>query len=329
MRKPVLLLASLAFTCILAQPTFQAADLTPPIGAVLTARGTPYYWEAGPTGSNFVFDASAVDLGVVTTLEYFDPATTPYAATFPGASYAQVTGLIPSHFTYYEITPTAIIFRGSESGNGTFTPLDTARMAVFPLSLGTSWYDTYSSVGTASGNVWQQNNTYAGAYNGFGTLMLPFGIFTDVARLETTATAAMVVPGPLPITVNQVSYYTLGLPYPLLTTYYELSGTDTVRVGTSVIDPIMLGIREVPSKITGSLAPNPANGLTTLTLSTGTVAGLEIRVFDAVGRVVRTLQPSTGQRQCAIDMAGIAPGLYMVRATEPTGATGSWSLVVE
>ena len=329
MRKPVLLLASLAFTCILAQPTFQAADLTPPIGAVLTVRATPYYWAAGPTGSNFVFDASAVELGVVTTLEFVDPATTPYAATFPGASYAQVTGTSPLHFTYYEITPTAIFFRGWENGNGTLTPMDTARTAVFPLSLGTSWFDTYLAVGTQSGTVLEQNSTIAGAYNGVGTLILPFGVFTDVARLETTETAALMVPGPLPITIDRVSYYTLGHPFPLLTTGYQLSGTDTVRVGTSVIDPIMLGIREIASKITGSLAPNPVNGLTTLTLSTGTIPGLEIRVFDAVGRVLRTLQPSTGQRQCAIDMADMAPGLYFVRATEPTGATGSWPLVVE
>lgn len=325
MRKPVLLLSWLAYTGLLAQPTFQAADLTPSNGTVITERSTASYWAAGPMGSNFVFDASAIVLGAVRTLEYLDPATTLHAESFPGASYVQVTSTNPTTFTYYEGTPTAIFFRGWDSGSGTFTLMDTARIAVFPLSSGTSWLDTSLIVGNLGGTVLEQNSTYAGAYNGYGTLILPFGVFTDVARLETTETAIMDMPG----VVVRVSYYILGHPFPLLTTSYELSGMDTVWSRTSVIDPIMLGLHEIPRQITGSLAPNPVNGLTTLTLSTGTVPGLEISVFDAVGRVVRTLQPSTGQRQCAIDMAGIAPGLYVVRAMEHKGATGSWPLVVE
>ena len=328
MRTPVLLFVCMSGTCMLAQPTFQAADLTPAIGTLFTERHCDYR-AAGPAIGDFVYDVSDVIMGTPNTTAHLEPATTPYAATYPTATYTRSRSDSPTTLWYYEITPTAMIYLGSRNVNGARIQMDTLRELVFPLSLGTSWSDEFSFQRITFNDTLEYEATFEGVYNGYGTLLLPYGEFSDVARVETTVFYPIIFPTPNPVEYHYVAYYAAGYAFPLFLTAYGLSNTDTIAKGVSMMDPSMLGIAEAKPQITGTLAPNPVNGLTHLTLSTASTFGMEIRVLDATGRVVRILQPSTQERRFAIDMTGIVPGLYFVRVTERSGATGSWPLVVK
>ena len=67
--------------------------------------------------------------------------------------------------------------------------------------------------------------------------------------------------------------------------------------------------------------PNPAraeaSGAVTLRLSLPEAQGVTVTVFDGLGRRVRTLRPgplATGEHAVRLDLAGLAPGVYLARA---------------
>ena len=80
-----------------------------------------------------------------------------------------------------------------------------------------------------------------------------------------------------------------------------------------------------------SLAPNPATTRTALRFSLARPETVRVELLDALGRAVPVAAPSvqgSGQREVLLDLAGQAPGLYVVRLTTSDGST-TRRLVVE
>lgn len=67
-----------------------------------------------------------------------------------------------------------------------------------------------------------------------------------------------------------------------------------------------------------SLAPNPATALVRLTWPAATAAPRPVQVLDALGREVRRLQLPARATVATLDVAGLTPGLYMVRCGAAT-----------
>jgi hypothetical protein len=74
-----------------------------------------------------------------------------------------------------------------------------------------------------------------------------------------------------------------------------------------------------------SAYPNPAAGLTTLTLPAG---GGHLVVFDALGRAVREQALPTAAGACPVPLTGLTPGLYQLRATLTNGQTATTAVTV-
>ncbi|GAB3582429.1 T9SS type A sorting domain-containing protein [Hymenobacter daeguensis] len=72
-----------------------------------------------------------------------------------------------------------------------------------------------------------------------------------------------------------------------------------------------------------SVYPNPATASATVETATPT----RLTVFDLTGRVVLT--DATAQRRHALRLTGLAPGVYLVRATGPDGAAAVQRLAVQ
>ncbi|PJJ54563.1 PQQ-dependent sugar dehydrogenase [Hymenobacter chitinivorans] len=63
-----------------------------------------------------------------------------------------------------------------------------------------------------------------------------------------------------------------------------------------------------------SVWPNPAQGSVTLRLPTAATAPGQATVLDALGRVARTMSFGAGQADMQLNIAGLTPGIYAVRA---------------
>jgi glucose/arabinose dehydrogenase len=75
-------------------------------------------------------------------------------------------------------------------------------------------------------------------------------------------------------------------------------------------------------------APNPATGSATLRRpATGTTA--DVRVLDALGRLVRQAAFAAGQAELELSLSGLASGLYMVELAAPAAQPTRTRLVVQ
>lgn len=333
MKQPLLLL-SLAFApSLMAQPVFQSTDFQPAIGAQLTALSTDYR-AAGPATNGFVYDLSTLPLGAATTSTILLPSATPYGTYYPAATHASAGLVNPQSYVYLQLTATQEVLLGLYGPSVQLIYTDPQQVAAFPLQLGTTWNDDFAGTQTVSGMDVARTGTSTGNYNGYGTVILPFGTFTNVARVEMTQTYSDNFSGLTYTTiVHVVSYLKAGLSQALFSTNFTLSdvgGTmDTVGTSSSMVDPASIGIRENSRSILASVWPNPASGTATIQLAQSANPGLSIALYDATGRIVRHVHVNAGMERIPLDLKGLRSGLYFLRATDSAGAVGNWPLTVE
>ena len=101
-----------------------------------------------------------------------------------------------------------------------------------------------------------------------------------------------------------------------------------IREGLFVIRPTKLALGTGPDEVPGRLglrltSANPARGAVRLELQLATAGAVRVAAYDALGREVARLadgERAAGVHPLTFDVAGLAQGLYFVRAATPDGA---------
>lgn len=109
--------------------------------------------------------------------------------------------------------------------------------------------------------------------------------------------------------------------------YTDYNNRRVVRIDNSSVFPV--GVEEV-SGVTMRLSPNPATYGTAQVSLTGHAASSMITLTDLTGRALQHIAVN-GRQTVALDLAGMAAGMYIVSLSDPaTGARqGSTMLVME
>ena len=84
------------------------------------------------------------------------------------------------------------------------------------------------------------------------------------------------------------------------------------------------------SELDVEVFPNPTGGTATVALALAAPERVTVRVYDARGREVAVVhdRPASDGQRFAVETAGLAPGVYQVRATTASGAVASAGLTV-
>ena len=89
---------------------------------------------------------------------------------------------------------------------------------------------------------------------------------------------------------------------------------------------VISAVRSAAAGRTWSVYPNPAAGTAQLA---GLSSQAQVRVYDAQGRLVRTLLPTTGTAGAPRTLSGLAPGLYLLQVANTQKAYRSQRLVMQ
>ena len=321
---------------VIAQPTFTAADLTPEIGPTPTVHSTDYV-PAGPATAGFTFDVSSSVAGPGVQSQYLAASSTPYASYFPQATMAS-TGLTNQDtYNYWSMNSTEFLNWGYYGTTSQVIYTNAEKMYQFPMTYGSSWTDSFSGTATTSGITMTRTGTTEVDYNGYGTVIMPFGTFNNVARLQISQTYNDEYMGFITTSqVNNVAYITHAQPnaVSLFTTSEILmdlgGGLEPFSEMSSIIEPGAVGILETGEKqITAILMPNPAQNIVSILL-TDPASGLEAQIFDATGRTVRTIAGESMQNaRITFNVSEMHSGAYYVRLHDANGATCTLPLIVE
>lgn len=107
-------------------------------------------------------------------------------------------------------------------------------------------------------------------------------------------------------------------PYPILPIFQKAAGIDETTVQGNY-------------ELLGQCYPNPVYGGTSITFSSTGTGTTTIQLFDANGRLIRTLvqqEFTRGQHQLTIDCSSFAPGNYFYRLTNGSGESATRKMLV-
>lgn len=257
-------------------------------------------------GNGVTWDASGltVESGIpMINFSYSVSSSTPNGGLYPNSNYCffdpSLTAFIA--YEYENYNSDSIVEWGSYEPDASHEIFqDPDKHLIFPFSYGQSFVDSYaktnySDATTVSSN---QTGTRTVTYNGFGTLILPQGTFTNVALISELRTNSL----------GSDSY---------LFTWYDISnGKKLLRRsenGSSIstawcIDmPTNIEKRNIAENIT--LYPNPFSSSAVLNvISDIENIHLNMNIFNVLGKEILNLPITDGKT--VISRNGLPSGLY-------------------
>jgi hypothetical protein len=284
MKKPLLSLTFLFGALTLAaQPVLQQGSLAAP-GLVATINAGPSV-SPGAAGANQTWNFSSATTTPVGTYSIVSCGSTSCSGSFPTANWCFAAG---PEYTYMMATATTLEMIGSGipfncSGGEVFSNSKT--VITFPLSYQGTVNDAWvSNQGAAN---------FSATYDGYGTLITPFGTHTNVVRMSVIDDG-----GASTIWLNTNPIYQL--------MNIDASGN------TIIMSNATFSIAEHKSALAVSVFPNPAKGEVTVQIE-NPQGESTIEVIDLLGNVLISRQaegPDT-----TLDISQLSAGLYLVRST--------------
>ena len=187
MKQTVLLLCVFFSIQLLAQPVIPPSSV-PTDGdswLQLVTGATP---DPGPAGANQNWNFEDVELmGDVLEFRFQDPANTPYAATYPGATVAAqfvFNGSEEDFYGYYQAQGDLFSALGESSPFSVTTYSDPQSFRYLNLTFGNSVSDAYASTTTTMSSTSSGSGMTIYDYDAYGNITLPNGTVNGVARIH-------------------------------------------------------------------------------------------------------------------------------------------------
>jgi len=298
-----------------AQPTLTFATNAPLPGTTYTLNYGPYI-APGASGANASWDFTGLTTDSSAVLQLVDPATTPYASSFPDATVAE-TGTDAT--MYFTADAFGVELAGSVSDDLVIAYSNKASYLPYPCTYQTSWTDDLAATFDADGFVFERTGTVNGEVDGYGTLTWPGGTVTDVLRVHWQESfqdsGFFLIEG-----VNDgYLYYVAGTSYPLIQVVNAsvtlFGNTETVQftqwlggLTTAIADPVV-------STNAPLIFPNPATDRFTITDDGEEWSS--VALVDATGRTVHALGNRTGR--VTLEVADLPRGLYLLELVNGRG----------
>jgi hypothetical protein len=238
------------------------------------------------------------------TFSYNSPSSTPYAALYPSANYAEYDPALTSvvAYNYYGFSADSIVEWGSydpSTQHEVFQNPD--KQLVFPFSFGNTFTDTYAKTNYSNATTVSsyQNGTRTVVFSGFGTLTLPQGTFTDVCLVSETRTNNL---GPDSYTYT---WYQLGTGKRLL--YRDENGSSITTAFTNQAPST--GLNDSFAASVFQVSPNPAQNKICVNSNKRMK---EINLYNMLGELLLTHPADACRENVFIDQ--VSEGVYVIEA---------------
>ncbi|MBC8172818.1 MAG: T9SS type A sorting domain-containing protein [Chitinophagales bacterium] len=270
-------------------------------------------FDPGAAGSDVTWDFSAITmLGTSIENEYVDPSDTPYASDFPGANIAVSAG--DGNYAYYKITSSEYTLYGAATLATIIYYSDPEEYYVFPMTYGTTNSDDlYSEF--FSGSDFIRSGSNVTTADGYGTLILPSGTYTDVLRVKIEQDYMDEVVG-LPFTLNYETdlfyWFKEGVTGPLLQ-YFHLNYDGSVAESVMVNADISVAAENLFISENVKVFPNPSSDRVTLK-GLRDITMKNVEVYDATGILVKEFSTEvSGRDYFTMDISDLTAGMYVIR----------------
>lgn len=291
---------------IIAQPQFTADPFIPHTGDSYTV-GRYMHVNEGPTGANQTWDISDSQFLDDASYEVVSALDIQCHDDYPEAIQAIGTG---GNFDMIAVVENEVLSYGTTQtpGMAGFHYTNPQTKMSFPMSYNDNWSDTFNGTDP---NGTMRNGNASTTYDGFGTLITPYGTYTNVIRLHShIQTNDITIDSECDADLHYYHWYGVDYRYPLAVTW---SGTGLcgLTFGSEFLSGIQTEIKEQDEVVYVSTFPNPFTNQLTISFPKN-FENVSFLVMDVYGHeVLRSINQSG--KQFELDISSLTSGIYVIR----------------
>ncbi|RZJ36118.1 MAG: T9SS type A sorting domain-containing protein [Flavobacterium sp.] len=262
-----------------------------------------YYADAtgfspGSAGANQTWDYSDLETMYIGTDTAIPVSGSPYAATFPTANYLyKFNGPFTGGDLYFYNNVTSekfeILSLGYDSETGDNYAPNGKTYVTFPYTFGTIFTDSFQSTTETS------STTFTATYDAYGTLIMPFGTFTNVVRQKVVSNGQ-----------TDYNWFNVSPFYPILQTVLAENTLGIIQDHTN------LAVDDFADSAKFTVYPNPVHDQ--LNIRRSGSGNMEIVVSDVSGKIVLKQFVGNGE-QISVDLTTLTAGIYFLSAKDSKG----------
>lgn len=292
------------FSNSFSQPVLTEANTQPAAGDMFDVKFTDYVSPGNP-GINQTWDLSGLSINFSKNMLVVASSTTPDPSSFPGSNIA--INELNGTYVYFIASSTGLELKGRDFGGGSkYILTDPEKLLQYPFNYGDSLTDTYSGTLTGGGS---QTGTTSVTYDGCGTLFLPNGTYSNVARLHYYSN--YINNGTDTFISNEYRWYLPGNHYYIAKlTSWEWVGVAPPSFTGEYLANIISGIHENTSSLHLNVFPNPASNQ--LLIETSNLHNREaiMKFYDSSGKLVMEEAVFINNKFLKIDIDNFSKGIY-------------------
>lgn len=284
-------------------------------------------FDPGPAGFGVVWDHTALTIVTdsYTAIASIVPETAPHHLQFPESDHVRKQWLSfdPAWVTYryFDRREEGLFDVGSMGQVLEYVYDNDELVQAIPHLYPDTIADAYCYESTGLGVTFHTCGTTTQWIDGSGTLLMPYGTFTDVVRSQVlTTSVADSSPGDTAY-ARFTRWWAPGLGAPLMELYDFTGSNGTVLRTVTVLDPSSALAIPYRGSAGVRVGPNPARGWVALTDPALATSGGLLRIHAADGRLLQEQKLPQGADTHHIDLSQLPNGtLFLVLSTR-TGST--------
>ncbi|MEX2485489.1 MAG: T9SS type A sorting domain-containing protein [Brumimicrobium sp.] len=311
---------------LMAQPTIDDS-WQPAVGDSYNMTMVDGTFNFPTAGANQTWDYSNISLGTNSTVEFVDPATTPYAADFPNSNVA-LYDMAAGAYIYYETTTTEFLDWGLSTSQSNVIYSDPLTYITFPITYGDNSSDNAS--GTIASGMGTRSTTGTIEGYGYGQLILPNITLNDILCVKFVQDITDDYGGGNTSNSSTESYIFISSneSYIIFSLNEVTQPGQTVKYGMSKANYVGLNDEANAGDIKTSVFPNPVNRGDDFNISIELkeTKSIDIQIIDVAGKTVNTIGSqslSAGTNNIAIESNGLESGIYFVNINTNNGEHSS------
>lgn len=305
------LIAVCSTVSVIAQPTLTAATNNPVIGDAFTI----HYCDTngisrGASGASVTWNFGSLSQTSTSTETYIACAH-PYIDSFPGSTIANTDGA--GNYTYFIADVNKFSVTGVYNvATGYQYYTNPATMISYPATYGASHIDT-GLIAIPFGSLAVIDSS---TNDGYGTLVLPSGTYTNVLRMHAIFHISDNVTWADYQRFEEYRWHVQGFHDPLLAIGYDTTGGHAHISSVEYYTQHTAGISEINGNAMNmEVSPNPATDVVNIKFNLTESAPVTITLCDVVGKVVRNIcntRLSEGAKNLECPVADLSAGVYFI-----------------
>jgi hypothetical protein len=290
------------------------------------------------TGTNAVWNFKDLKgLDPVFDNYYLSASSVATSSNYTGCTFVQESANVYTYFKSVSSPTTQTELLGLSSSSLSLLFSNTAIVAKYPITFGSTITDNLS--GTFTGSL---SGTCAGSLvtsaDGFGTLNLPNGVvFTNVLRVKSVQTVSLTSLFTQVATIKQnlYNFYHSSQKFPILSINYStftsiISPVPSISGGvTGSLNYFATGMEEQNQGIEGfNVYPNPAKNHILLSFKTPLAGKQSVELYSLLGQKIRVYTIENPSGELGMDVSGLPSGIYLIKLIH-NSASFSQKLIIE